>query len=188
MVLTSCDRHDLLKPTLTSFFKHNDYLLHQFIIIEDSAKHESIKKVLANFPIEFELICNNPSIGQINSIDKAYAKATGDYIYHCEDDWQFHSKNIIQQSVSVLEKQPKVLSVIFRDPKELENLIDTKKTCQMDNKRYFIIEDEILSFNPSLIRRADYLKVAPYSQYTDSATYGKFEKTMSDLFLSLIHI
>lgn len=37
-VLTSCNRFDLLRPTLESFKAHNSYSLHQFIVIEDSIK------------------------------------------------------------------------------------------------------------------------------------------------------
>jgi len=42
-VLTSCGRFDLLKPTLESFKKHNDYPLHQMIIIEDFGDEWRVK-------------------------------------------------------------------------------------------------------------------------------------------------
>jgi ribosomal protein L30E len=55
LVITSCDRFDLLEKTLESFYE-----LNQIIIIEDSGKEKKLNKVLNKFNnINFLTIVNH---------------------------------------------------------------------------------------------------------------------------------
>ena len=76
LVLTSCQRFDLLKPTLESIKRYNNFPFAQVIIIEDS-DNEDVRKFVseAGFP-DAQVIVNGTQIGQMASIDKAYNKVT----------------------------------------------------------------------------------------------------------------
>jgi hypothetical protein len=60
-------------------------------------------------------INNGKQRGQIFSIDKAYEQVKTDYIFHCEDDWQFVESGFIFRSEEILEKNPNVHSVMVRN-------------------------------------------------------------------------
>lgn len=179
VVLTSCERLDLLSETLDSFLEMNTYPIDEFIIIEDSNKEKELQKLLEDKPSYFRYICNGKRLGQLNSIDKAYATVKSDYVFHMEDDWIFLEKGFIEKSVKVLVEHPQYLSLWLRNKEEVERLIDENKKVTIENKSYYHIEEEPLSFSPSLIKLENYKKVAPYSSYerpieqTISAAYSK---------------
>lgn len=176
LVLTSCNRFDLLERTLDSFFKFNSYPIAQYIIIEDSHNREKIEKVLSKFPdINFTLICNEPQLGQMKSIDKAYSAVTSDYIFHCEDDWEFYRSGFIEDSLNVLKSNDKIITVWLREqddtnehPVEPEihscdNELDTPyQLMKCNHKRR---ENSRLwhgfTFNPGLRRLKDYQMLSP---------------------------
>ena len=153
LVITSCSRPELLKRTLESFLKFNTYLIAKTIIIEDGPENRP--------DLEVPNLCylsNGERRGQLYSIDRAYAQVDTEYIFHCEDDWEFFRSGFIEESIPLLENYPKVLSVWIRD--------DFPTTCNIDTKRLGIpIVDPdrngcpTLSWNPGLRRTADYLKL-----------------------------
>ena len=104
-VLTSCGRFDLLEQTLKSFFSYNTYPIDQFLLVEDSGRKE-VLDVLRQFPAKFEVILNETSMGQILSIDLAYARVTQPWIFHCEDDWEFFRPGLLEDSKRILEAFP----------------------------------------------------------------------------------
>src|SRR5262245_35379041 len=112
-VLTSCGRFDLLKETLSSFFAQNTAPIARYLLIEDSGD-ESVRKVAARFPFHIEVMVNRPSLGQIASIDKAYATVTTPYIFHCEDDWRFFRAGFVEESLSLLKHDPSISVVCCR--------------------------------------------------------------------------
>jgi hypothetical protein len=86
VVLTSCQRHDLLERTLDSFHKFNtDDRVGRIIVIEDGDGDPS--EVRKKFGAE--LIRTGARLGQIAAIDRAYAQVDTPYIFHLEDDWEF---------------------------------------------------------------------------------------------------
>ncbi|HEY3175496.1 MAG TPA: glycosyltransferase [Candidatus Polarisedimenticolia bacterium] len=167
-VLTSCGRPDLLQQTIDSFFRHNDYPIEKYIIIEDSADERMKDWLLEKHGSVFEVIFNKPKLGQIRSIDKAYSRVQTPYIFHCEDDWLFFRGNFISDSLSVLREDPKILQVWLRD------LWDTNKHPPERTIRR--TEQGVLhrrvtldylgwhgfSFNPGLRRKTDYDLVGSY--------------------------
>ena len=118
VVLTSCNRLDLLKETLESFFSCNTYPINKFILIEDSGKitSQEIKECIPQpFQELVSIIVNETPLGQLKSIDRAYANIKTKYIFHCEDDWLFYRSGFIEDSKKVLEHDKHILSVWLRD-------------------------------------------------------------------------
>jgi len=117
-VLTSCGRMDLLEQTLDSFFKYNEYPIERYIITEDSAdpkvfeECERLNQEKYNGKLEF--IFNYEKLGHLMSVDKAYSMVETDYVFHCQEDWEFLKGNFIEPSIKVLETQPKVIQCWIR--------------------------------------------------------------------------
>ena len=157
-VLTSCNRFDLLKPTLEAFKEQNTYPLHQFIIIEDSG-NEGVRDIVkeAGFP-DAQIIINEKQLGQMASIDKAYAEVTGEFICHCEDDWEFYRPGFIEESIKILDSDEKIIQVAIRDRSEMYDWAVNGEQKKLDGTKYRVIAPDVherwfgYSFNPGLRR------------------------------------
>lgn len=180
LVITSCDRFDLLEETLKSFFSFNTYDLEEIIIIEDSGNERDLQKVLNNFPaIKFKTIINKEKLGQLRSIDKAYSLVKSEYIFHCEDDWRFFKTSFIEKSIDILENNPKILSVWLRNIDDFPKLTFSEEIyISSSDEKYKLVYDEILSFNPGLRRREDYERLGRYAQFESK----KFEAEISNFY------
>lgn len=189
-VLTSCNRFDLLEETLRSFFEFNTYPIAQYIIIEDSHHVDKLRTVLAKFPdISFTVLNNDPQLGQMKSIDRAYEQVTSDYIFHCEDDWEFYRKGFIEDSFKVLDSDEKIVTVWLREQNDTnQHPVEPEILKSSDNGRdYQIMQRNFVrkensaawhgfTFNPGLRRLLDYQLVAPIGD----VPHG--ERSMSDMY------
>lgn len=113
-VLTSCGRINLLKQTIDSFLKYNTYPIREYYIIDDSADKKKQKTIEEMFGHKFKIITNDNNIGLIKSIDRVYALVKTKYIFHCEDDWIFYRPNFIEDSLKVIEFDPKISYLSLR--------------------------------------------------------------------------
>jgi hypothetical protein len=166
VVLTSCARFDLLRETLASFQKHNDYPLARFLLIEDSGD-AAVFDVTEEFPqLDIEVVLNIPSLGQHASIDRAYSMVDTDYIFHCEDDWLFLRKGIIADSVALMDADPSIALVWARGDEGAPQWIKkTPRTVQssvlvrpIDPRAHHLWGN--FTFNPGL-RRLSHYKMMP---------------------------
>jgi hypothetical protein len=159
LVLTSCGRLDLLKITLDSFVKYNNYPIKRLILTEDSGD----ERVLDIIPEALKdcalIIINNPQLGQIKSIDLAYSHVDTEYILHCEDDWEFFRPDFIQESKAILNSDEKILHIRMRK----HNYKDSANLKLVDRKvingcAYYSNAGKYkgLSWNPGLRRLSDY--------------------------------
>lgn len=118
LVLTSCGRNDLLEKTLDSFFQWNTYQIERYIITEDSADPKVFEECdrlnREKYDNKLEFIFNHEKLGQSSSIDLAYSKVETEYIFHCEEDWEFYRSGFIEDSIKVLKTQPKVIQAWIR--------------------------------------------------------------------------
>ncbi len=118
LVITSCGRLDLLELTLQTFYRYNTYPITKTIIIDDMGRKQNwqhIEKLINN---KFEIIENPKNIGQMASIDVAYSKVETDYIFHCEDDWEFYKPSFIEKSFEILNENPNIFTVWLRNHTE----------------------------------------------------------------------
>jgi len=106
MVITSCNRAELLEKTLESFVKYNTYPIKETFIIDDSGIQGCNEKVLDKFNslLNIKTIYNKQNMGQIQSIDKVYSYVTTKYIFHCEEDWEFLQPSFIEKSLNILNE------------------------------------------------------------------------------------
>lgn len=112
---------------------------------------------------------DNPRVGQIANIDRAYAKVETPYIMHAEDDWEFYRPSFIEESKKILEAYPDILMVWLRAHDDtnghpIEKLPQYPfETLAWDYRGY-----HGFTFNPGLRRLADYKLIGKYQNVTPS--------------------
>jgi len=85
--ITPTDKNANLDPKI--FVKPNEITVPIMfdLFYQEKITLQRIFEVLVKNPVErFKL----KNIGQIKSIDKAYSMVDTEYIFHCEDDWEFY--------------------------------------------------------------------------------------------------
>jgi len=211
-VLTSCGRLDLLKDTLNSFILNNTYYIEKFIIIEDSGDkeigEELIKLNEEKYKSMFTIVLNEKQIGQTASIDKAYGmiKDECDYIFHCENDWLFYKRGFIEDSIKVLESQPKVLQAWIRPKNDgilnqiedkvytLPGGVQVRRVFPVNYSTGQINEDGTprivknymgFSFNPGLKRVSDYKLIGSYKSKNEEHLVDAFYRDNGYMVVSL---
>ncbi len=184
VVLTSCGRIDLLEKTIDSFFAMNTYPINQFILIDDSGQKNillRLNQLILKYSFPIQLIFNEKNIGQIQSIDKAYEIVESEYVFHCEDDWEFFEKDFIEISLNILKSDPTVINVWLRSHEDTNgHPIDlSEKKITKDGIGYYLMKTGYLEnwhgfvFNPSLKRMSDLRKFSPFSKLEVLIPKGK---------------
>jgi len=182
LVITSCNRLHLLAKTIKSFDKFNTYPIKERIIIEDSGLTSVKDELNKLYGDTYKIIFNNPPLKQIGSIDRAYSEVTTEYIFHCEDDWEFYRSGFIEDSLTILEYDSKVKQVGLRSIQH--DYVINHPTIVIDNKILTInsqncymfqmhpdFKDEdwvTCSFNPGLLRKYDYDLIGTYNSQANS--------------------
>jgi GT2 family glycosyltransferase len=170
IVITTCGRTDLLEKTVHSFFNYNSYPIQKVIIVEDSGTPQDFSKIKSLIPCDLEIIENEVNIGQIASIDKAYSKVETDYIFHCEEDWEFFNSGFIEKSFEILDTDPKIFTVWLRSHTDTKNhAIIKEEQFKLDNDYYYLMNQYHkkvwcgFTFNPGLRRTSDCMIFHPYN-------------------------
>jgi len=171
LVLTSCGRFDLLRRTLESFARFNTYPMRTCIITEDSGDEGVFEALPEGWREHTQVILNRPQLGQIRSIDAAYSRVETPYIFHCEDDWEFHRPGFIEDSKLILEKSANTLQVWLRSYYH-DLLVHSPfhglgARELLDGVAFYGLTSEKagwqgFSFNPGLRRLADYQRLGSY--------------------------
>ena len=159
LIITSCGRFDLLEETLDSFFKYNTYPIKKIIITEDSTEGNKLKKLVSKYENQnFQLIVNETRLGQLKSIDKAYKEVDTEYVFHCEDDWEFFREGFIEKSIELLKEDEKILIVGGRAKEDyVEGFFfdESEDYVSKSGERFYKVKGEIFTYNPGLRRKKD---------------------------------
>jgi len=179
LAVTSCDRHDLLKQTLDSFFQHVDVAPREVLILEDGPLPDMLKRGSGE---AWKWYWNDPRLGQIRSCDRLMGMIDTELVFWCEDDWQFKEGDFIQPSYDILCQYPEIFSVSLRGRAWNHPL-------QESSYPFLIAEPNWqdgwggMSFNPGLRRKSDYLKMGPYAQGGLNMWACQSELALSRLYL-----
>jgi len=169
MVITAFDRNDLLEQTLTSFNKYNTYPIKKTLIIEDSGKDVDYSKVESIIQGDYEIIRNKKNLGQWHSIDKVYSMVETDWIFHCEEDWEFMNSEFIEASLDVFDHYGDGLFTVWgryhktiKHPRRL--LPEIYTTDQGRNYKLINPEFSLRGYtaNPGLRKTEDMMRCHPY--------------------------
>jgi GT2 family glycosyltransferase len=171
VVITTCGRTDLLEKTLISFYKFNTYPINKVVIVEDSGIPQNFETVKTIVQDKLEIIVNETNEGQIPSIDKAYATVETDYIFHCEEDWEFFHSGFIEKSFEILDQDSKIFTVWLRAHSDTKNHgIEKDKKFLLPSDDYYYLMNQYhkkvwcgFTFNPGLRRTSDCMIFYPYN-------------------------
>ena len=173
VVVTSCGRHDLLQRTLDSFLEFNTSPVEQILVVEDGEDPPSeVKTHLSRRRIEW--ISTGCRVGQIAAIDYAYSRVRTPYIFHLEDDWEFHRPRFIERSLAVLKSNPKCLQVWIRALTDTQRHPVEPHLYHSDGVPWRRLALEYMfgdqpwhgfSFNPGLRRLRDYVSIGGYGRH-----------------------
>ncbi len=174
LVVTSCGRQSLLQRTLTTFTKFNTLAINEAVVIEDGGldhDQESLARMLKLDPERLVLIKNEKNLGQIRSIDRAYQAVRSDYIFHCEDDWEFYRPGFMEESLKILEADARIFCVWLRAHNDTNgHPIAPETQVTADGMSYHLMSTgnkgvwHGFTFNPGLRRKADCLVMGAYDE------------------------
>ena len=175
--LTSCARFDLLERTLKSLLPRLEGPCERIIVGEDSGDNK-VFDVVEHFQsdaLPIHVILNRRRLGICRNIDRIYAEVNTDWIFHCEDDWEFSRDGFIHESFSLMQDDG-ISSV------NLRNISDFRLGfwSPVGDSHYVVNVDVAgdiagLHFNPGLRRMCDYRaigeygRLAPNSRETDAS-------------------
>ena len=175
MVLTSCNRLDLLKQTIQSIPQQTLDKIVTKIIVDDSADQECFSQLKEEnengYLKNWTILYNEQKLGQAASIDRAYSYVNTEYVFHCEDDWYFTGGDFIDRSLPILEKYDNILQVTFREGEPHQSGEDI---YEEDTKSAFRVwipgwnGFPGFTYNPNIFRFSAYNQIKPIS--------GKSEK------------
>lgn len=190
VVLTSCERQDLLEQTLDSFLKFNGYPIREYFITEDSGVphiNDRLKQKYSHLPITWIEVPQKR--GQLACIDDAYSRVRTPYIFHCEDDWEFYAPYFIEKSKVILENCPGAHQVWLRAEVDRNGHPLEADTYTLSNGQLTIAFRRLslnyvnkwgawhgFSFNPGLRRLCDYQSIGDYARYRNESTISEAYK------------
>lgn len=163
-ILTSCGRFDLLARTLETFFKFNSYHVTEFLIYEDSG--QAVPIALKNtypFIKWFEPVNRT---GQIVALDTLWSNVKTEYAFTMEDDWETYREGFIEESMKILEAEPKIMQVWLREKEDTNQhpiLFEVGKPYGIMATNNGLWAGTC--FNPSLKRKSDYDLVKSYGKH-----------------------
>jgi hypothetical protein len=185
-LVTSCERHDLLKDTLTSFARTCDQPPVETIIVEDSALPEP--EWLRSIPGlgKVRWISNGQRVGQLFSCDRLWSECKTDWAFWLEDDWHFTEHRYFGPSYEIMRDNPDILTVSVRSDWHHPLVADP-------NGRPFKIAEPGwaggwggFTFNPGLRRRSDYARIVSYGSVGTYAAHGfENELAFSKLYMDM---
>jgi len=160
---------------LESFEKYNTYPIDRGIIIEDSPEDISwAKNILKSIP-NLEIINTGVRQGQIRNIDRCYSTMNTKYVFHCEDDFVFTKSKFIENSIEILEAEPKCINVWLTgyekawEAPDRNHLPPDHRQFNINNITYWNVKSYVngeeglgFTFQPSVHRVIDWRSVGGY--------------------------
>lgn len=163
LIITACNRPDLLERTLNSFYEHLDFHVSDIIVYEDSGIPGVNDKVKSTFR-KVTFIEPEQRTGQIVAQDALWSAVKTPYVLTWEEDWETYKHGYFEKAIDILENEPKTLQVLFRHPSDnnghptLFGGIHHRYLATNYHWKGF-------SFSPSLKRLSDYRRIGSYGKH-----------------------
>jgi hypothetical protein len=165
---------------MDSFIAHVDVMPAQVIILEDGPVLPDL-----GFPSHWQIVQNEPRIGQIKSCDRLMGMVETDFVCWQEDDWLFKDSDFIEPSYAILAQYPEIVTVSLRGRAWNHPL------REFPDWPFLIAEPGWqggwggMAFNPGLRRKSDYLKMGSYASLGGTEMYAcQSELTISKKYLA----
>lgn len=170
-ILTSCGRFDLLEQTMDSFLDLNDFPIHEYIIHDDSGDPKVYDQIMTKYGHIAEVM-QSDRIGLSASLDKLMSCVETPYVLGWEDDWKSSGNRFfVSQALAVLHKNSAIHQVWFREHNDHKQPLSQTAIINNVPIREVMPWKEWVGFswNPRLIRLADYMRIFPngYAEFGD---------------------
>lgn len=185
LAVTSCDRHDLLKITLDTFVATCGVFPSETIIYEDSVKPRPTF-LDSYFPRlgKITWLSDGRRRGQAYAIDRIYSEVKTEYVFHTEDDWEFHESGFINESFHILCRNPDISMVALRSDWNHPLIDDPEGRGFKIAEPYWGGDWGGTCWNPGLRRVSDFRRFGNYGRHVGYGTNGLgHEIKWSKLFL-----
>jgi hypothetical protein len=141
------------------------------IILEDGPREKPafFDRLFPRFG-KVKWIKNGDRRGQSYSIDRLYSEIHEEYIFWCEDDWEFTESYFLQPSKQILDANPDISMVALRS--------DWNHPLVEDPRGFKIAEPYWggvwggTCWNPGLRRLSDYRRFGSYGRHVGYGTHG----------------
>lgn len=147
--------------------------------MDDSGDPEVHRKLREDYG-HFTLILE-PHRGLIACVDAGFQAAKTDYIFKTEDDWEFYQSGFIERSIKIMEARPDIAHVWLRERDDTNGHPIEPGFLNGNGIMYSLLAQNYLqqwhgfTFNPSVWRKEDYLKLAPFSNICGQGNMGTQE-------------
>lgn len=161
IVVTSAGRREYLEKTIESLrrnFQYNPKKTSWFIIDDFPASEETRRYLqdLRGFDLK---ILNEENKGLGYSLNRIYAEVTSEYVFYCQDDWEFLRIVPAEEMIGILQENPHLRQILLaREPIKKEEYVgfsEVRKGFAECYGRWF-------SFNPHLAKTELFLKTYPF--------------------------
>lgn len=164
LILTACNRVDLLKKTMDSFFDLNTYPIKRFIAHNDG-DDRLFRQIIKRYP-QIEWHFSGKRIGYARSLDKLLAMVDTEYVFSTEEDWLYYQNpGFIERSMILLKTVSDIHQVWIRDSKDHEHPLGAEFNLNGVNVMGVKVGYKKIwngfSLNPSLRRMSDLKKFFP---------------------------
>ena len=180
LVLTSCNRFDLLERTLQSMHPWLEEIACKIIVEDSDADPALFERLRAS---GYRIIVNGRRLGQLTSIDIAYAECRTEFILHCEDDWEFVRRPNLEAARRILtegiEGEGEFSVVCFRDvtgTKRSRGELFRERVVEGSRFLYSFEQEykfNYFTFNPGMLRHDFYRRYGPWSRYTNERSIAR---------------
>lgn len=188
LLITSCQRDDLLKRTIESFLDCADLAPREIVIVDDGPERPMPDFLQKFRHLSLKWLCNGTRQGQIHSCDRLWRECSHDYAFWCEEDWHFAESGFIKKSLDILKAHPEVFTVTLRG--------DWGHPLVKDPRFPFQIAElgwrggwGSFCFNPGMRRKSDYTRIGSYGKRVGYGTHGLVhEIELSKLYAKLGYV
>jgi hypothetical protein len=168
--MTMGRRPDLLRQTLESLGPDLDGL--RVLAINDFGD-EATNAAFASLCPQGQRINLGEQVGHHAAVDALYREVQTPFIFHLEDDWGFHQHGFLTRAKALLQSDPAISIVCFRDISDFPQHAEwgnTPQSVTSDAGNYIRLDHlhdqwHGFTFNPHLGRRALWEKLGGFSGF-----------------------
>jgi hypothetical protein len=187
LLITSCNRHDLLQTTLETFIDCCAQYPREIVIVEDGPTPMPV--FLQKYKhLGLRYLNNGERRGQIYSCDRLWRECSTDLAFWSEDDWYYSNGGFINESFDILAKYPEVITVSLRGDWNHPLVSDSRYPFKIAQPNWREGWGGFM-FNPGARRKYDYTLIGSYGKHVGYGHHGLgHELELSKLYASMGYV
>ncbi|MCP6726790.1 MAG: glycosyltransferase family 2 protein [Patescibacteria group bacterium] len=170
IIITSAGRKEYLQKTIESlrkYFQYDDKKTKWFII-DDYPESQETRSYIENLK-GFDLkLLNTKNRGLGYSLNRIYSEVESEFVFHCEDDWEFLRPIPIMKMMTLLRQDSTLGQILaYREPINQREYVGAK-----EKDKGYAEYNRIFAFNPYLTKMELFLRFYPFALYFTAYEYA----------------